>query len=89
MKSRVAPEKLFEELDGTQLSVGGVDWRVQVFGVIDEPDKRWVQIALDGARRRVLTLRLVHTQGPRHVVRELSAWLTNPLTSTSVLQRVA
>lgn len=89
MKNRVAPDQLFSALDGTQLQVGGADWRVEVFGVIDEPERRWVQIALEGTRRRILTLRLDPTQGARHVVRQISSWLTNPRSSRNVLQRVA
>ena len=89
MKSRVSPERLFQALDGTQLSVDGVDWQVQVFGVIDEPSRRWVQVALEGSRRSVVTLRLMDTQSPRQVARELSAWPSDRHTASSVLARVA
>ena len=89
MKTRIAADKLFSELDGTHVSVGGSHCTVQVFGVIDEPGRRWVQVALEGDCRTVLTLRLRPNQGPRHAVRELAHWLVDPETTPSVVQHVA
>ncbi len=89
MKTPVAPDKLFAGLDGTHVSVDGSAWRVEVFSVIDGPDRRWLQIALDGAARRVLTLRLHKTEGPRQIARQISSWLANPSSIHNVLERVA
>lgn len=89
MESRVAPDQLFSALDGTQLSVDGSAWRVEVFSVIDEPERRWVQLALEGADRNILTVRLDHSESPRQVVEQLSTWIHDPLAATNILQRVA
>ncbi|HXT70192.1 MAG TPA: hypothetical protein VN700_10585 [Vicinamibacterales bacterium] len=71
------------------MSVDGSDWRVEVFSVIDEPERRWLQIALDGGARRVLTIRLSQTEGARQIVRQISTWLVDPSSTRNVLQRVA
>lgn len=87
--NRVAPDQFFEALDGQQLRVKGHDWRVEVYGVFEEAERRWVQLALDGAGHHVVTLRLSAHQKPRHAVRSLSSWLANPKMSSDVLEHVA
>ena len=83
-------QRLFEALDGQALRVGDDEWRLQVYGVIEEDDRRWVQLTLDGSAHRVLTLRLESFQGPGHAVTALSRWLANPaIESSDVLLRVA
>lgn len=89
VKSVVAPDQLFSALDGAQLSVDGSAWRVEVFGVIDEPDRRWLQVALDGAERSIVTVRLDHSASAGQVVEQLSTWIHDPQAVTNVLQHVA
>lgn len=89
MKARIAPDTLFTALDGTQVSVAGLDWRVEVFSVIDEPGQRWIQLALQGVVRRIVTVRANHTESPRQIVREISSWLADPSAARNILQRVA
>jgi len=74
----VAPERLFAALDGCALRVGNGEWRVQVYGVIDEDGRRWVQLILDGARPSVLTLKLRKSHSPSQAVNVLSSWLADP-----------
>ena len=76
--TELAPERLFAGLDGCALRVGAAEWRVQVYGVIDEAGRRWVQLTLDGARPRVLTLKLRKSNSPTEAVQVLSSWLANP-----------
>ena len=86
----VPQDRLFEALDGQALRVGDAEWRVRVYGVIDAAGRRWVQLALDGARHQVLTLTLRESEGPQHAVHALSSWLANPTTEKSdVLSHVA
>ena len=84
-----APDRIFEALDGRRLRVKGHDWRVEVYGVFQDAGRRWVQLALEGEQHQVLTLRLAPTHGPRQAIRSLSSWLTDPDTSSEVLQHVA
>jgi len=85
----VPPDRLFKALDGQELSVSGSAWRIVVYAVVDESGRRWVQIALQGARPTVLTLRLQARHDFNDVVRELSSWLIDPSTTESVMERVA
>ena len=89
MPEPVAADWLFVGLDGRELSVAGAAWRVEVYGVFDEPHRRWVQISLDGHDKTVLTLKLTPNHHAIDAVRELSAWLADPSTSDSVRQHVA
>ena len=87
---RIPLDHLFRGLDGRRLRVGGDHWRVEVYGVFEEPERRWVQVALvDGAYPRVLTLRLAPTHGPGHAVRSLTSWLANPSAVADVRAHVA
>jgi len=49
---------LFHELDNRVISTSAGDLRVVVFGILDQPDCRWVQLSLHGATPRTLTLRV-------------------------------
>ena len=89
-QAQAGTQRLFEALDGSALRVGDVEWRLQVYGVIEADNRRWIQLTLDGAAHQVLTLKLEKTQGPRYAVSALSRWLSDPNTETKdVLPRVA
>ena len=85
----VPPDDFFSALDGQSLSVDGRDWSVCVFSVTDTNDKRWVQLALEGRDRKVLTLRLVTSHDLEEAVASLSCFLIDPLGTTDVLSHVA
>ena len=87
--TRVTPDRLFEDLDGRRLTVGDKDWCVVVYGVFDEPGRRWVQLALDGSRIEVVTLRLAPTEGLDRAVQSLAQWLADPSATDSVYAHVA
>ena len=85
----VPPDEFFSALDGQCLSVDGRAWNVCVFSVTDANEKRWVQLALEGRDRKVLTLRLATSHVPEEAVASLSCFLVDPLGTTDVLSHVA
>jgi hypothetical protein len=86
---RVTPDRLFEYLDGQRLSVGDADWSVVVYGVIDDEERRWVQVVLDGTRLLVVTLKMSPTDGLDRATQSLEMWLSDPSATDSVLAHVA
>ena len=75
------PDRLFADLDGLNLSAPGGHWQIQVFRILDEAGRRWVQVGLrsaDGDSQRMLTLRLSPRDGLQHALFSLSSWLTRP-----------
>ena len=71
-------DQLFGALQGRDLTVSGRTWRVEVYSVRDVGGERWIQLALDGATRHTIALRLVAGGGLRPAVRVLSSWLSDP-----------
>lgn len=79
------PEDLFAALDGRQVTLSRTKWRVEVYSVVDKFGRRWIQLALNGQTKIMLTLRLAAGAGARHVVFVLSSWLSNPSGSPDIL----
>jgi hypothetical protein len=86
--SAVPPDEFFSALDGQCLSVDGRAWSVCVFSVTDANDNRWIQLALEGCDRKVLTLKLAPSQQPQHAFVSLSCFLTDPRAARNVLSHV-
>jgi hypothetical protein len=74
----VAPRRLFAALDGRELLVAGLRWRVEVFSVRDLAGLRWVQLALMGTSRQTFALKLDAGAGVRRAVEAVVAQLTSP-----------
>lgn len=74
----VNPDRLFDSLDGRSLTASGVPWRIEVFSIADADHDRWVQLALCGHQRYLLTLRLHVGDGTQRAVAALAGWLANP-----------
>lgn len=87
--SVVPPDEFFSALDGKSLSIDGCAWSVCVFSVTDSNDKRWVQLALEGRDRKVLTLRLATSHDLGEAVESLTCFLADPLGTADVLSHVA
>lgn len=87
--SAVPADEFFNALDGQCLSVDGRAWSVCVFSVTDANESRWVQLALEGGDRKVLTLRLTASHHPEQAFVSLSCFLTDPLAAPNVLSHVA
>ena len=51
-------EVVFQALDGHDFEFDGGACHVEVYGIFDDGDHRWVQLALDGDRQQMLTLRI-------------------------------
>jgi len=51
-------EAAFRTLDGHDFVFDGGACHVEVYGIFDDGDHRWVQLALDGDRQQMLTLRI-------------------------------
>ena len=89
LSSAVPPDELFNALDGRCLSIDGRAWNLCVFSVTDANEIRWVQLALEGLDRKVLTLRLPPSQHPEKAFASLCCFLTDPLAATGVYSHVA
>jgi hypothetical protein len=74
----VAPRRLFAALDGRELLVAGLRWRIEVFSVRDLAGLRWVQLALKGKSRQTLALKLDAGAGVRRVVEALVSQINSP-----------
>ena len=84
----VAPRRLFAALDGRELLIAGLRWRVEVFSVRDLAGLRWVQLALMGTSRQTFALRLDPGAGVRRAAEAAVAQLTSP-TQRSEMSNVA
>jgi len=67
---------IFEALDGHDFEFDGCACHVEVYGVFDEGDHRWVQLALDGYGHQMLTVRLdmEHEKVPATVISKLAGF---------------
>jgi hypothetical protein len=74
----VAPRRLFAALDGRELLVAGLRWRIEVFSVRDMAGLRWVQLALMGKSRQTFALKLDAGAGVRRAVEAVVNQLTSP-----------
>lgn len=74
----INPDGLFAALDGRDLSAVGGQWRIEVLGIADEDHDRWVQLAVHGRQRYLVTLRLHAGDGTQRAVAALAGWLANP-----------
>jgi len=71
-------ERLFAALDGRDLVVSGEAWHLEVYSVCEQAGRRWVQLAIDGQQRYMLTLALATGSGVRQAVRAVNEWLAAP-----------
>ena len=56
--SEVPQQGAFEALDGHEVRVNGRICHVEVCGVFDDGSRRWVQLAIEGDSRQLLTVQL-------------------------------
>jgi hypothetical protein len=79
-------QRLFSALDGRDLQIHGESWHVEVYGILEDAGKRWVQLALDGPTHQMLTLALAARSSVEQVVRVLSNWLEDPAETQPVVK---
>jgi hypothetical protein len=82
---KVDPERLFDALDGRQVTVSGRSWLLQVYGTCEGCGRRWVQLGLTGQTKHMLTLRLAPEDDVTRAVQALSSWLANPSNKAQIL----
>ena len=78
-------DELFFTLDGADTILGGNEWHVEVYGVVDEPGSRWIQIGLNGPRHHLVTLRIGPGEGADSALARLRAWIAEWSLSNAVL----
>jgi hypothetical protein len=74
----VEPRRLFAALDGRELLVAGLRWRIEVFSVRDLAGLRWVQLALKGKSRQTFALKLDAGAGVQRAVEAVVSRITSP-----------
>ncbi len=84
-RTYVPPRDLWRALDGHFLRLSGRRWRVEVYGVCDDGERRWIQLSLSGRTRHMLTLRLTAGDGAPRAALALASWLAHPTEATDVL----
>jgi hypothetical protein len=82
----LSAERMFDALDGRMITVGGQQWRLEVYSVCDQDGWRWIQLSLEGEPHYALTMRLSLREGIKHVVLALSGWLANPSPGRAILK---
>jgi hypothetical protein len=78
-------DRVYWALDGRDVVVLGKRWHVEVFSVVEHAGHRYVQLALDGPQRYMLTLRVVPDTPVNRLIQALLGWLTHPTTSGDVI----
>ncbi len=81
-------QRLFAALDGRDLLINGQSWHLEVYGVLEDAGRRWVQLAVDGPTHQMLTLALAARSSVEQVVRALSSWLEDPAETQPVVKRL-
>lgn len=71
-------EALFHALDGCELRARGELWHLEIFSVCELGGARYVQLALNGSERHMLTLRVNHDADIRRLIPRLLSWLLKP-----------
>lgn len=87
-KLPVTAERLFDALDGREVSIKGQSWQVEPYAVWDTQGQRWIQLSLagrTGGPNYILTLKLAAGAGVQHAIMALSSWLANPGDTRDIL----
>jgi hypothetical protein len=71
----VEPGRLFAGLHGRHVDVADSGWDLEVFAVTDVADRRWVQLALNGAHTYMLTLGLSRRDDVPQALDAVARWL--------------
>ena len=81
----VTPDDLFDALNGSDLTVSGRKWRIEVYSIRDRAGLRWVQLALNGHPCHMLAVNVRTGDGQGPVLDALSSWLVNPTSTNAIL----
>jgi hypothetical protein len=80
----VTTADLYSALDGHHATVLGRRWQIAVYGIHEGGGRRWVQLAVEERPGQHLTVSLAPTDGIRHVLLTLGAWLARASESAGV-----
>ena len=72
------PDHLFAALDGREVNLSGDAYHLEVYGIFDQAETRWVQLAVKGRAEHAVTLKLAATDGVRAILAALSSWSMEP-----------
>ena len=78
-------ETLFSTLDGRDLAVMGMQWRIEVFSVCELAGHRYMQLALLGESQFMLTLRVAPRAELQDLIPALLTWVTHPTSTGEIL----
>src|SRR6187399_1948549 len=81
-----ALEALYTALDGRELILRGHHWKIEVFSACKVTGACYIQLALQGVERHMLTLRVAPSADFRAVVPRLLSWLLHPTPSGEILE---
>jgi hypothetical protein len=79
-------QRLFSALDGRDLQINGQSWHLEVYGILEDAGRRWVQLAVDGPTHQMLTLALAARSSVEQIVRALSNWLEDPAETQPIVK---
>ena len=77
-----SPQEIFEALDELEVSAGGREWRLEVFGVVTDEAATWVQLRLSGCSEHTLTLKLRSVDTAQDATATIVAWLAGRAAAT-------
>src|SRR5262249_4901144 len=81
-----SPQEIFEALDELEVSAGGREWRLEVFGVVTDEAATWVQLRLSGCAEHMLTLKLRPADTAQDAIATIVAWLAGRAAATDSQQ---
>ena len=79
------PHRIFQALDGRQLTASKRTWRLEVYAVVDDGETRWIQLALQGLERHEVMLCAPRSFDAKHIASALRSELSHLLAPAGAL----
>jgi hypothetical protein len=70
-------DQFFEVLDGRILAVGVDEWRLEMYALVLEGDRRWLQLSVHAPTPLNIHLSMAVDQSPDHALVRLRAFLSD------------
>jgi hypothetical protein len=67
--------RLFQALDGHQLTASRKTWRLEVYSIVDEGETRWIQVALHGLESHELMVAAPRSSDAKQIMAALKTWI--------------
>lgn len=68
--------RIFQALDGHQLTASKKTWRMEVYSISDEGETRWIQVALHGLESHELMVAAPRSSDAKQIVSALRTWIS-------------